>query len=114
MILKTLARGAALLLSALLFVPSTPARAEEVIPAVSDPSLLANADFHIAGTNGVPGDWERFGDVGAGAVESLAEDGDSFVRLSVDEPGQLVGLSQTVQVPAGALGLEYRDRKSVV
>ena len=110
MILKTLARGAALLLSALLFVPSTPARAEEVIPAVSDPSLLANADFHIAGTNGVPGDWERFGDVGAGAVESLAEDGDSFVRLSVDEPGQLVGLSQTVQVPAGALGLEYRAR----
>lgn len=70
-------------------------------------SYIGNGDFSTVQEAGIPAGWERSGEEGEGKMEKMEEDGHSFIRIMAEQPNQLVGFVQSVDVPAGVQGLEF-------
>lgn len=76
----------------------------------STASFIVNGDFAGGQENGLPVGWSRRGEEGEGTI-LLEKDGDtSFIRFSVNQPDQLVGVVQSIPIPPGVLGLEFQAR----
>lgn len=69
-------------------------------------SYLTNGDFKLVKEGGtLPESWEPGTE---GVVMRMEEDGRPYLRLVAEKPGQLVRAAQTVPIPAGVRGLEFR------
>lgn len=104
---KLLLRG--IVLAALL--PVLPvgglAAPEGVVPVPRGVSHLINGDFKLVKDGGaLPQFWEPGEE---GTITRMVEDGRTYLRLVAEKPGQLVRVTQTVPIPAGVRGLEFRS-----
>lgn len=92
-------------LSLVVFLPKHMGLAQE-----STASFIVDGDFTGGQENGLPVGWQRRGQEGEGTI-LLEKDGDtSFIRLSVNQPDQLVGVVQSIPIPPSVLGLEFQAR----
>lgn len=90
---------------------SSLAWAEPVAPAKSQPtSLTKNTDFEKdADADGWPDDWAKVKAGGSWEVEN----GNHFLRLKSQEPGEMVMLYQEISIPAGVEAIEMTWKQRV-
>jgi len=76
-------------------------------PVLQEVSYVINGDFKAVKDGGVlPASWACGEE---GTIARMVDEGRTYMRLAADKPGQLVMITQTVALPAGVQGLEFRS-----